>query len=138
LIAFLIPTGCLLLLVGALIAGLTLDIGAHAPSWELRVKVISLNGAFGGGLGGPLALSAALLAALVIGRSAGGLPGVATAICVAAGWLVVVTLLSTIADVSTISSTDDGGYAVGQLLADLGTLVVVGATAVFAAWSTRE
>ncbi len=46
-IAFLIPAGCLVVLFGALIAGLALHVGSNPEPWKLRVKVVALSGPLG-------------------------------------------------------------------------------------------
>lgn len=134
----LLPSGCLVVLLGALIAGLSLDVPANASSWKLRVKVVALSGAFGGGLGGTIGMCAVLLTAIVLARSLGGVPGLTVAVRGVAAWLLVVVLLSTIADISSFGDTGGAGYVSGQLAADCGTLVVIAGTAVMAAASRAD
>lgn len=109
-ILLLIPTACLVVLAGALIAGLALDVGGSqsGSSWELRAKVAALSGVFGGGAAPAFGLAGVLLAALILARLGDHVPGLGSAVCVAAGWLAVVTAVSIAVDVSFLTGDEKG------------------------------
>ncbi len=141
----LIPTACLVVLAGGLVAGLTLDVGGSrsATSWEIRAKVVALSGLLGGGAAPAFGLAGVLLVALVLGRLSDGIPGLATAVCVAASWLAVVTGLSIVVDVLFLTANNPSigggdGFIIGQLLGDLGALTVAGAVAAMSGLSLRN
>jgi len=137
-ILLLVPIACLVVLAGALVAGLSLDAGRlpGGSTWELRAKVVALSGLFGGGAAPAFGLAGALLAALILGRSDDGGHGLGAIVCVAAGWLAAVTALSIAVDVSLLTGDDLGvggtGYLIGQLLGDIGLLTIAGTTVALA------
>ncbi len=143
-ILLLLPTACLVVLAGALLAGLTLDIGGSrsGSAWEARAKVAALSGIFGGGAAPAFGLAGVLLAALVLGRVGDHVPGLGAAVCAAAGWLAVVTAVSIAVDVSLLTGNTESiggtGYLVGQVLGDIGALTVAGATAALGGLSLRN
>lgn len=138
-LALVIPIGCILALAGAAIAALTFPKLGGENSWKVKVKVASFASTFVGGSSAPvIGIAAALLAAVAIGHLAHGGPAVGTAVCVAAGWLVVVTVLSTVVDLTALSDTKDGtGLIIGQLVSDLGAVAVAAVTAVLGERSLR-
>ncbi len=143
-ILLLIPTACLVVLAGALVSGLALDVGGlrSGSSWELRAKVVALSGVFGGGAAPAFGLAGVLLAALILARLGGGVPGLGAAVCVAAVWLAVVTAVSIAVDVSFLTGDEKGiggtGFMVGSLLGDIGALTVACVTAAIGGLSLRN
>ncbi|MEA2826908.1 MAG: hypothetical protein QOG43_1347 [Actinomycetota bacterium] len=130
-VAVVVAIGCLLVLAGALIAGLTISgIARDDDVWKLRAKIVGLSGFVfgGGGGGGAVAVGAALLVGAVLAAGTAARAGAARLLVgVAAGWLAVVATLSVVVDLTVLDHAENAlGAVIGGAVSDLGAVVLAG------------